>query len=334
MSFDLLSFGRCSMDLYSKQIGSKFSNIESFSSYIGGSPTNISVCSQRLGLKTALLSAIGDDLTGKFIIDKLIKENVSTSNVFIIPNTKTNLVLCGIIPPDQFPLVFYREKAPENKISIALIEKIHLDTFKALLMSGTALSESPCRDAAIHISKKAKQKNIPVILDVDFRLVAWKNLEEYSRVIKNYIKITEILIGTEEEILSIFLNKNQEVEIKNDSITQPKLIGDVEKAIDDIFKMGTKLIILKKGFEGCVIFENKKKPQKVPSFKVDSINILGAGDAFAAGFIFGYLHGWSTYKSCRLANACGAWLVTKNGCCNVAPTFDEISVFINSKGGY
>ena len=322
------------MDLYSKQIGSKFSNIKSFSSYIGGSPTNISVCSQRLGLKTALLSAVGDDLTGKFIIDKLINENVSASNVFVIPGTKTNLVLCGIIPPDQFPLVFYREKAPENKITIALIEKIHLDAFKALLMSGTALSESPCRDAAIHLTKKAKQINIPVILDIDFRLIAWKNLEEYSKVITNYIKITDILIGTEEEILSVYLKKNEKIELKNDSITQPKLVGDVNKAIDNIFKMGPKLIILKKDVEGCVVYESNKQPLKIPSYKVDAINILGAGDAFAAGFIFGYLHGWSNYKSCRLANACGAWLVTKNGCCNVAPTFDEISVFINSNGGY
>lgn len=334
MSFDLLSFGRCSMDLYSKQIGSKFSDIESFSAYIGGSPTNISVSAQRLGLKTALLSAVGDDLTGKFITDKLIKENVNTANVFILPNTKTNLVLCGVIPPDQFPLVFYREKAPENKITIGLIEKINLDVFKALLICGTTLSESPCRDAAIHLSDKAKQKNIPVILDIDFRLIAWKNLEEYSKVITNYIKITDILIGTEEEILSVYLKRNEKVEIKNDSITQPKLVGDLNNAIDSIFKMGTKLIILKKGVDGCVIYESKKKAEKVPSYKVNAVNILGAGDAFAAGFIFGYLHGWSNYKSCRLANACGAWLVTKNGCCNVAPTFEEISVFIESNGGY
>ena len=67
---------------------------------------------------------------------------------------------------------------------------------------------------------------------------------------------------------------------------------------------------------------------------MNAVNVLGAGDAFAAGFIFGYLDGWSNYKSCRLANACGAWLVTKKGCCNVAPTFEEISVFINSNGGY
>ena len=83
-----------------------------------------------------------------------------------------------------------------------------------------------------------------------------------------------------------------------------------------------------------VLFMSPKKAEKVPSYKVNAVNILGAGDAFAAGFIFGYLHGWSNYKSCRLANACGAWLVTKNGCCNVAPTFEEISVFIESNGGY
>ena len=132
----------------------------------------------------------------------------------------------------------------------------------------------------------------------------------------------------------VFLMRNEKVEIKNDSITQPKLVRDVNNAINSIFKMGTKLIILKKGMDGCVICESKKQAQKVSSYKVNAVNVLGAGDAFAAGFIFGYLDGWSNYKSCRLANACGAWLVTKNGCCNVAPTFEEISVFINSNGGY
>jgi 5-dehydro-2-deoxygluconokinase len=70
-----------------------------------------------------------------------------------------------------------------------------------------------------------------------------------------------------------------------------------------------------------------------PAFPVEVVNVLGAGDAFAAGLIYGYVHGWDWYRSARLANACGAILVTKQGCANFMPTLAEVMAFVESRGG-
>jgi len=70
-----------------------------------------------------------------------------------------------------------------------------------------------------------------------------------------------------------------------------------------------------------------------PGFPVEVYNILGAGDAFAAGFLYGYVRGWSWYRAARLGNACGAIVVTKHGCANFMPTMPEVEAFVRPYGG-
>ncbi len=72
---------------------------------------------------------------------------------------------------------------------------------------------------------------------------------------------------------------------------------------------------------------------EVPGFPVEVENILGAGDAFASGLLYGLVNGWDWYKAARLANACGAILVTKHGCANFMPTHEEVMTFIQNHGG-
>ena len=107
-----------------------------------------------------------------------------------------------------------------------------------------------------------------------------------------------------------------------------------DDAIKIILNEGVKLLLVKTGAKGVIAYYNDGRVIKVPGFKVKVTNVLGAGDAFAGGFIYGYINGWDDYKSLRLANACGAWLVTKQGCCNFAPYYNEIIDFINEKGGF
>jgi 5-dehydro-2-deoxygluconokinase len=74
--------------------------------------------------------------------------------------------------------------------------------------------------------------------------------------------------------------------------------------------------------------------QDVPGFPVEVVNILGAGDAFAAGFLYGHVRGWDWSRAVRLANACGAILVTQPGCANFMPTYAEVTRFIEEHGGW
>ncbi|HPS13195.1 MAG TPA: PfkB family carbohydrate kinase, partial [Prolixibacteraceae bacterium] len=124
------------------------------------------------------------------------------------------------------------------------------------------------------------------------------------------------------------------IKIKNQQISAPEIRGNVDEAIRNIMKLGVEVLIVKSGDKGSKVYLKDGKVIEVPSFPVQVVNVLGAGDAFAAGFIYGYLNGWDWYKCCRMGNACGAILVTKPGCSNFNPTLEEAMAFIESKGGF
>ena len=227
MSFDLITFGRASIDLYSNNIGSEFNDIKELTTSIGGPPVNISVGAQRLGLKTGIISAIGPDPIGEFIKNSLQREGVDTTHLKTIEGTKSAAVVCGIIPPDKFPLVFYRDNAPDKKLTQQHIKDINFSKYRSFLMTGTAFAVEPSRTTAFKISEKAKKNEIPIFLDLDFRANLWNNILDFGSVLKNYLKLTDVVIGTEEEVLSLNLTDTEQVKIKNDSITQPKIIGNI-----------------------------------------------------------------------------------------------------------
>lgn len=334
MSFDVLTFGRVSFDLYSKNIGADFNDIKELTTSIGGSPTNIAVGAQRLGLKVGLFSAVAPDPVGGFIANTLDKEGVDTTHVQTINGTTSTAVVCGIIPPDRFPLVFYRDNAPDEKITIDHVEKVDFSQYRAFVMSGTALAVEPARSAAFHATEKAKKAGIPVILDIDFRSISWKDIRTHGIVLRQYLPLCDIVMGTNEELLAVFIQDAAQLAIKDNAITDPYIKGNISEAITKIMTLGINLLLVKTGADGVAAYHKDGTKQKVPGFPVEPVNILGAGDAFAAGFLYGYLNEWDTYKSCRLANACGAWMVTKHGCCNYAPYYDEIINFIEEKGGF
>ena len=334
MTFDLLTFGRASIDLYSKNIGVEFKDIKELTASIGGSPLNIAVGAQRLGLKTGLFSAIGPDPVGEFIVNALNKESVDITHVKTIEGTTSTAVVCGILPPDKFPLVFYRDNAPDNKITTDHVKEIDFSKYRSFLMSGTALSVEPTRSAAFFAAEKAKESQSQVFLDIDFRANLWHDLRAFGIVLRQYLKFCDVVIGTEEELLAMYLKDAEQVTIKDSSITAPEIKGNIEAAIKMVLKQGVKLLIVKKGPEGATAYHQDGSVEDIPGFPVEVVNVLGAGDAFAGGFIYGYLKGWTTRKSIRLGNACGAWLVTKQGCCKDAPYFDELIEFIENKGGF
>src|ERR1700687_1835512 len=116
--FDLLTMGRSCIDLYANEVGAPFVDIKSFAAYVGGSPTNIAVGAQRLGLQVALLTAIGNDPVGEFILNFLRREGVDTEFIPRKPSARSSAVVLGIEPPDKFPLVYYRDNAADIQLSI------------------------------------------------------------------------------------------------------------------------------------------------------------------------------------------------------------------------
>lgn len=331
---DLLTIGRSSIDLYAQDIGADFVDIKGFNAFVGGSPLNIAVGAGRLGLKTALLTGLGVDKTGDFILHFLRREGVNTEYIPRIPGTRTSAVVLGIEPPDRFPLVFYRDNAADSHITIDHVIAAKISQYRLVEISATALNKEPSRSAVFYAVEEATSARVPVLLDIDFRADQWSDVRSFGLNVRSLLPQVEIAIGTEEEILAATLQDAAQVRIAHQQISAPQVQGNLQKSIEKILQTGVKILIVKRGAQGVSIFQPGTAPQDVPGFPVEILNVLGAGDAFAGGFIYGYLQGWDLYRACRMGNACGAWVVQKPGCANDMPTLDQVMHLIASRGGF
>jgi 5-dehydro-2-deoxygluconokinase len=335
--YDTLHIGRSSIDLYANDIGAPFTDIKSFAAYVGGSPTNISVGVHRLGLKSALLTGLGEDPVGDFILKFLETEGVETQFVQRKPGHRTSAVVLGIEPPDRFPLVYYRDNCADIEITIDDVLSAPVADSRILQFAGTNLSKEPSRSATIFAAELAQQLGTGVVLDIDFRPDQWHDPRAFGVAVRSMLRLVDIVIGTEDEINAAMLADVSQMSLTHSQISDTKVSGDVKSAVSALLALGPKALIQKRGAEGARVHvreaDGGNRQIDVPGFPVDVYNILGAGDAFAAGFLCGYVKGWDWYRSARLGNACGAIVVTKHGCANFMPSMPEVEEFAQAYEG-
>lgn len=332
--FDILTIGRSSIDLYSNDIGATFESIQSFNAYVGGSPTNIAIGCARLGLRASLMTGFGQDKVGDFIKSYLKKEKVNYQYSPTLSGARSSAVLLGIEPPDKFPLVYYRDNAADIQITTDHVKAIDFHQISIVEISGTALSKKPSRAAAKSAVKAATDAGCKVLLDLDYRLDQWEDLMSYQRQIEELIPFCTLIIGTKEEFLAASVCTQDNITLTDQQMSNPEITGDLTSAIDQFRKQGAQSLIIKTGRNGAMLSVSNAPLQIINGFPVEVLNILGAGDAFAAGLIYGMCEEWSLTKSIRLANACGAIMVTQHGCANFMPTLDEVLTFIDNNGGW
>lgn len=326
--------GRSSIDLYSNDIGTPFEEITGFSAYVGGCPTNISVGTRRLGVTSALLTGVGEDPVGDFILNFLKKEGVNTHYTPRKPNRRSSAVILGIEPPDKFPLVYYRENCADIGLTVNDVQAIPIEEFQAIIISGTGLSLEPSRTATLYAAETARKHGVAVFLDVDFRADQWDSLSAFGTTVRSVLHNVDYVIGTTNEIKAAAYSGTGSAEVKHSQVNESEIDADELESVGSILDCGPKYLFLKSGENGCYIYTTgEKSPIHVPGFPVEVQNVLGAGDAFASGLIFGFLNNWEWYKSARYANACGAILVTKHGCANFMPSLNEVETFIENAGG-
>jgi 5-dehydro-2-deoxygluconokinase len=332
--YDVITFGRSSIDLYSQNIGSPFNEIKGFDAFVGGSPLNIAVGCSRLGVKASLLTAIGKDKVGEFILNFLNNEGVNTAYIPTKKLARSSAVVLGIEPPDKFPLVYYRDNAADSQVSIDDVDRAEIPDHRMLLINGTAMNIEPSRSATFYATEIASKNKVDVVLDLDFRADQWHDYRAFGVTMRAVLPKVKIAIGTEEEILAATMEHSSQVTITDQQISAPEISGDIEASIKRLLSSGIETLIVKRGKEGASVFQKDGSVQDVPGFPVDILNVLGAGDAFASGFLYGLLQGWDLYKSCRMGNASGAHVVTQKGCANFMPTLKESMDFIEKNGGF
>jgi 5-dehydro-2-deoxygluconokinase len=329
-TLDLITIGRSSIDLYGQQVGGRLEDMGGFAKYVGGSPTNTAIGASRLGLKTGLITRVGGDHMGRFIREELVRDGVDVRGVKTDAERLTALVILGIRDPDTFPLIFYRENCADMALDESDIDPAFVSSAAAVLINGTHLSKPNVFAASMRAIEIAKGVGRKVVFDVDYRPVLWglesrdmgENRfvanEQVTSQLQQVLPKCDLIVGTAEEI---------------------HILGgttDTIAALRAIRAKSAALVILKLGAEGCAAFEGAipdavEEGLIVAGFPVEVFNVLGAGDAFMAGFLRGWLRGESVERCCTFGNASGAIVVSRHGCAPAMPTWEEMEYFLAMK---
>jgi 5-dehydro-2-deoxygluconokinase len=310
------------VDLYCDQIGSPLEEGQSLSMYVGGCPTNVAVGARRLGLRVAMLTRVGDDGTGRFIVRTLQREGIDTSRVRPDPAARTPVVVVAIQPPDHFPITWYRERAADLELTGEDFDEPFLASARALLVSGHSLSRPASARTLLHLVRLARQTGTLVLYDVDFRPVLWRRQggealtdQEIRQALQAPLPCVDLLVGTEEEYLAL--------------TGCPR----AEEAFEEARRLFPGTAVLKRGPRGALAAPPGGPPVAVPAFPVPILNTLGAGDAFLAGFLSGWLGDRPLADCLRRGNACGALVVSRHGCAPAMPYASEVEHFLVHHGG-
>jgi 5-dehydro-2-deoxygluconokinase len=330
-AFDTLHMGRCTLDLYSNDLGASFPEITSFSAYVGGSPANVCVGARRLGLRAAMLTAVGDDPVGDFALAFLEREGIDTRYASRKPGFRTGAALLAIQPPDRFPLVYYRDDPADLRLDLDDVAAAPIATARVLQLAGTNLSREPSRSATLAAAELARRAGTTVVLDLDFRADQWSDPRMFGIAVRSLLRLTDIVIGTDDEINAAVLRDRRGVAVAHSQVSEARIAGETERAVAELRALGPEVLIRKTGPDGSSVY-TAEGPELVPGYPVEIRNVLGAGDAFAAGFLYGYLSGWDLARAARFGNACGALVVTRHGCSASMPTLAEVAAFVDEHG--
>jgi 5-dehydro-2-deoxygluconokinase len=301
---EVLTVGRVSVDLYPEQIGVPLAAVHTFRKMLGGSPTNVAVAAARLGRSAAVVTKVGDDPFGAYVRGALARFGVDASRVGTHSTLRTPLAFCEILPPDRFPLLFYRApKAPDLELEPSDLDDA--SRVPLLWTTGTGLSEEPSRSTTLAALAQRGRRPITVH-DLDYRAVFWRSAEEAARWNREALSHATVVVGNAEEA-AVVLGQDLAA----------------AQAAAALLELGPELAIVKRGPEG-VLGATLEQTLDVPALEIEVLNGLGAGDGFGGALCHGLLAGWPLERTLRFANAAGALVASRLGCADDMPSLSEV----------
>lgn len=326
-ALDVITIGRASVDLYGAQVGGRLEDMGSFQKYIGGSPCNMAAGAARLGLKSALITRVGDEHMGRFIREELAREGVNVQSVITDKERLTALVLLGIRDEKQFPLIFYRENCADMALCEDDIHEDFIASARSVVATGTHLSHPRTEAAVMKALTLARKHGLQTALDIDYRPNLWglaghgdgeSRFVESAAVtakLQSTLHLFDLIIGTEEEF---------------------HIAGgttDTIAALRAVRAVSAATLVCKRGPMGASAFtgaipDSLDAGETGPGFPIEVFNVLGAGDGFMSGLLKGWLDGEPWPVALKYANACGAFAVSRHGCTPAYPSWEELQFFL------
>ncbi|CAN5141510.1 5-dehydro-2-deoxygluconokinase [soil metagenome] len=311
--FEVLTMGRVSVDLYPEQVGVALPDVTSFGKFLGGSATNVAVAAARLGRRSAVITKVGDDPFGTYVRRALEGFGVDPRFVGTDPRLRTPIAFCEIFPPDDFPLLFYREpKAPDLELRADELDTDAVAAAGVFWTTGTGLSQEPSRGATI-AALAARAGTHPSrgisVHDLDHRPMLWDSDEEAGRWAREALGHATVAVGNSDEV-AIAVGRSDPVE-----------------AAGALLETGVRLAVVKRGPHG-VLARTAEGMWEVPPVDVEVVNGLGAGDAFGGALCHGLLAGWDPGRIIAYANAAGAIVASRLACADAMPTAEEVDALL------
>lgn len=302
---DVLTIGRCGIDVYPLQTGVGLEDVSTFGKFLGGSPTNVAVAAARYRQRAAVVTGVGDDPFGRFVCREMRQLGVYDDYVVTKPDFSTPLTFCEIFPPDSFPLYFYREpSAPDLELTADDLPLEAVKEARIFWISATGLSKEPSR-ATHHLALDARARKQFTILDLDYRVNFWDSEAQAHRYVQEVLPKVNVAIGNREEC-RVAVGES-----------------DPERAADALLEAGAELAIVKQGMRGTLA-KTRTERIAMPVTPVKTLNGLGAGDAFGGAVCHGLLSGWSLEKTIFAASTAGAIVASRLECSTAMPTEPEL----------
>ena len=316
--YDLILLGRVAVDFNPVDYYCTLDKSTTFKRYLGGSPANIAVGLARLGKKCGFFARVSDDQLGTFVTDFFQNEGIDTSHITRCRNgEKIGLTFTEIKSETESSILMYRNDAADLKLDVADIDEEYIQKAKALLISGTALAESPSREAALKAVMLAKRNDVPVIFDIDYRAYNWKNADEISIYYSLVAKQADIILGSREEY----------------NLTERLIREGMDDRQTAAYWHGwnAKIVIIKHGKDGSTAYTNDGESYSIKPFPVKLLKSFGGGDGYASAFLYGLLEGYDIMDALEFGSASAAMLVASHACSQDMPTVEQVKEFIKKE---
>ncbi|OPA75204.1 5-dehydro-2-deoxygluconokinase [Paenibacillus selenitireducens] len=309
---DFIGLGRLCIDLNANEIHRPMEETMTFTKYVGGSPANISIALARLGMQVGFIGRVSDDAHGRFIVQYLKKLNINTDNIIVDQSgSVTGLAFTEIKSPTDCSILMYRDNVADLKLEPGDVSESYVRQAKALLISGTALAQSPSREAVFTAIEHAHKHGVIVFFDLDYRPYTWTSREETGMYYKQAAEKSDVLIGGREEF--------DLIEALEGSLQQ-----DDAATARQWFDHRAQVVVVKRGGDGSTAFTSQGDRYEGSVFPAEVVKTFGAGDSFAGAFIYGMMQGWSLDKCQQFGSASASIVVSSHSCSDAMPTLQQI----------
>ena len=313
--FDLIAVGRIAIDFNPLDYFKPLSESQQYRKYLGGSPANVAVGLARLGKKVGFIGKVSDDRFGDYVTDFFAKEGIDVSRVTRAKNgEKLGLTFTEIHSPNDSSILMYRDGVADLMLDPSEVDEEYIANAKAILISGTALAQSPSREACLKAMQLAEKNGTRIIFDIDYREYNWKSKDEIAVYYTAVAEHADIIMGSREEY----------------DLTQAIFAPDMddEKTAAYWFSKKAKIVIIKHGKKGSTAHTFDGAKYNIKSFPVTAFKSFGGGDGYGSAFLYGLFEGKEIIDCLELGSASASMLVSAHGCSEFMPTVAELEKFI------